>query len=224
MKIIDITGPIYEGMWEFGFPHGHFKLLQLDYEYLGHRYTHEGFEGLVGTAGTFIQTGATYHGYKKFDSTYKIPLKRLVNVDAYILQIPLKELQERDGRKSIQLKDIKSAEKEEIPEDAAIIVSTGYSKNWERNDFVDMSPFFKRDALYYLLDKSPNIIASDFPTWENKLNPENSLERLFSSGAIVMPNCINLEKIKKYKVKLIVLPVKILDVCACPVRAIVIEE
>ena len=39
-----------------------------------------------------------------------------------------------------------------------------------------------------------------------------------------MPNCINLEKIKKYKVKLIVLPIKILDICACPVRAIIIEE
>ncbi len=224
MRIIDITGSIHEGMWEFGFPHGHFKLLQLDYEHLGHRYTHEGFEGLVGTTGTFIQAGATYHGYKEYDPIHEIPLKRLVNVDAYVLQISLKELQEVDGRKCIQAGDIKSAEKEEIPEGSAIIISTGYSQNWEKSDFVNESPFFKREALYYLIDKNPNIIASDFPAWENKLNPENSLERLFSSDTIVMPNCINLKKIKKYKVKLIVLPIKILDIATCPVRAIVIEE
>lgn len=39
-----------------------------------------------------------------------------------------------------------------------------------------------------------------------------------------MPNCVNLEKIKKSKVKLIVLPLKIFDICMCPVRAVVLED
>lgn len=224
MKIIDITGSIYEGMWEFGFPLGHFRLLKLDFEFLGSRYKHEGFEGLVGMTGTYIETGAAYLGYEKEIPTYKIPLEKLVNIDTYILQIPFDKLQMKDRRRYIQLEDIKKAEKEIIPNNVAIIVSTGYGQNWDRDDFIDRSPFFKKDALYYLLNKRPYVLGSDFPVWENKLNPESHLERLWNSGAIMLYNCINLEKIKKFKVKLIVLPIKIVDVCMCPARAIVIEE
>ena len=84
MKIIDISCPIYEGMWELGFPHGHFKIIQLDFEYIGHRYLHEGFEGIVGTTGTHIGTGATYHGYNKSIPTHKIPLKKLVLISDFV--------------------------------------------------------------------------------------------------------------------------------------------
>lgn len=224
MEIIDITGPIYEGMWEYGFPYGHFRIIQLDFEYVGHRLKHEGFEGLVGSTGTRLVTSAVYYGYKKGISTHEIDLKKIVNVDAYVLQINYNELDTIDGRKIIQLKDIKKAELEEIPENIVIIVSTGYGQNLNKKDYINKSPYFKREALFYLLDKKPTLIASDIPTWENRIHPEHTFERLFGSGTLMMSSCVNLEKIKKSKVKFIALPLKILNVCQVPTRAVVIIE
>lgn len=224
MKIIDITGPVHEGMWDFGFPGGQFKLKQLNYDFLGDEYLHEGFEGMVGSTGTFIETGATCLGYEKSISTDKIPLEKLVNVDACVLQVPFESLKEKDDRKYISLEDIKSAETEQIPEGCAIIVSTGYGRNWEKEDYMAKSPFFKRDAFYYLLDRNPLLVGSDFPGWENVVNPENFLPRLYESGVVVLPSCVNLENVKKFKVKLTALPIKVLNVCMCPCRAVIIEE
>jgi kynurenine formamidase len=224
MEIIDISGPIYEGMWEYGFPQGHFRILQMDFDYLGHRYKHEGFEGLIGMTGTYMETESAYHGYKKAIPTHKISLQKLVNVDSYILKIPYEDLELKDNRNIIQLKDILKAEIEDIPHNSAILICTGYGDNWDKKDYIDKSPFFKKEALYYLLDKKPSILGSDFPAWENKLNPETHLDRLFNSNAILLFNCKNLNKVKKYKVKLIALPIKILNVSMCPCRVVVIEE
>ena len=224
MKIIDITGPVKEGMWDFGFPGGQFKLKQLNYEFLGEEYYHEGFEGMVGSTGTFVETGATYLGYKKSISTDKIPLHTLVNVDACVLQVPFEGLDEKDGRKYVSVDDVKKAEKEPIPEGYAIIVSTGYGRNWFEKNFLEKSPFFQKDAIYYLLDKKPILLSSDFPSWENTLHPEGFLKRMYDSGVHVLVSCINVEKVAKYKVKLIALPLRVKNVCMCPARAVIIEE
>src|SRR4030042_627503 len=225
MKITDITGPIKEGMWDFGFPGGQFKLKQLNYDFMGEEYRHEGLEGLVGSTGTFMETGATALGYDKAISTEKIPLEKLVNIDAYVLQIPLETLKEKDGRKYVSLEDIKKAEKDKIPDSAGILISTGYDKFWfDRENYLAKSPFFKKDAFDYMLDKSPLLISSDFASWENILDLEGFLPRLYRSGVVVLVGTVNLIKIKSYKVKLIALPINVSGVCMCPARAVVVEE
>lgn len=166
MKIIDITGSIYEGMWNFGFPHGKFRIIELDFDFLSQKYYHQGFEGLVGSTGTYLETNAVLKGYKDGIPIHKIPLDKLVNLETYVLQIPLNTLESYHERKYISLDDIKKAEKENIPHGVGIIASTGYGRNWHKKDFIEKSPFFKRDALFYLLNKNPVIIASDFPSWK----------------------------------------------------------
>ena len=224
MKIIDISGSIKEGMWDFGFPGGQFKLKQLNYDFIGSEYLHEGFEGMVGSTGTFIETGATALGYKKSIPTHKIPLDSLVNIDTYILQTPLDILKEKDGRKYVSLEDVKKAEVESMSEGKGILVSTGYGSRWFEKDYMSKSPFFEKAAFDYLLDKNPVLVGSDFPSWENVKNLEGFLPRLYKSGVVVLPCCVNLEKINKFRVKLTALPINVLDVCMCPARAVVIEE
>jgi kynurenine formamidase len=224
MKIIDISGPIYEGMWDFGFENGQFRLRELNYEYNDEPYYHEGLDGMVGSTGTFLETGATYLGYEKSISVDKIPAEKLVNIDAYVLQTPYDNLEERDARKYISLNDIKAAQKDTIPKNTAIIVSTGYGQHWKEKDYMAKSPFFKKDAFDYLLDMEPFLIASDFAVWDNSVHPEGFLKSLYDSGVCVLVSCINLEKISKYKVTLTALPIKVLNVCMCPTRAVVIEE
>jgi kynurenine formamidase len=224
MRIVDITGPIAEGMWDFGFPGGRFKLKALNYDFMGEEYLHEGFEGMVGSTGTFIETGATALGYEKVIPTHRIPLDRLVNIDAFVLQTPFDLLKTKDGRRYVSRDDIKGAEKGEISLGAAIVVSTGYGKNWFKEDYLQSSPFFAKDAVYYLLDKDPVLLSSDFPSWENTANLEGFLPRLYESGTPVLVNVVNVETIKKFKVKLTALPINVQNVCMCPARAVIIEE
>ena len=224
MKIIDITGPIKEGMWDYGFPGGQFKLKKLNYDFMGEEYRHEGFEGLVGSTGTFVETGATALGYDKIISTDKIPLEKLVNINAYVLQTPYGKLKEKDGRKYVSLDDIKAAEIDKIAEGSGILVSTGYGKNWFEKNYLANSPFFAKDAFNYMLDRNPVLISADFPSWENTINLEGFLPRLYKSGVVVLVSVVNLETVKSFKVKLIVLPIKVIGVCMCPARAVIIEE
>lgn len=224
MNIIDITGPIYEGMWDFGAPGGPFRKVKESYIQDGKKCFYERFEGLSGGTGTFFETGATYLGYENSISTDMIPLEKIVNVDAYVLQIPYDNLNIENGKKYITLKDIEKAEKGKIPENSVILISTGYGKNWEKEDYLEKDPYFKKEAIYYLINKKPTIIGTDFFQWDNVKKPEHFLKRLYESGAVLLVGCINLEKIKKPVVKFISLPINIKGICMCPARAIIIEE
>jgi kynurenine formamidase len=224
MKITDITGPVKEGMWDYGFEGGQFKLRKLNYDFMGEEYKHEGFDGMVGSTGTFVETGATALGYDRVISVDKIPLEKLVNVPAYILQAPYESLSEKDGRKFVGLDDIKKALKGDIEPGSAILVGTGYGEKWFDADYMAKSPFFKKDAFDYLLDRKPVLISADFPSWENTVNLEGFLPRLYGSGVHVLVSVVNLEQIKSYRAVLTALPIRVVGVCMCPARAVIIEE
>jgi len=65
---------------------------------------------------------------------------------------------------------------------------------------------------------------SDATDFENWVNPERFFERFFNSNILLMAPCINLEKISRFRVKFIALPLKIKGSAICPTRAVVVEE
>jgi len=138
--------------------------------------------------------------------------------------VPYESLGEKDGRKFVGLEDIKKAEREEMKSGCAILVGTGFGRKWFDKNYMANSPFFKKDAFDYLLDKNPLLISADFPAWENTVNLEGFLPRLYSSGVFVLVSVVNLEQIKSFKVRLTALPIKVIGVCMCPARAVIIED
>lgn len=226
MKIIDITGPIYNGMWYFGepWPMFHFKTRYHKLEAVGITAMIEDFEGMGGHTGMHIETPATGIGYEKSYPLSDVPIEKLVNVDAYVLKIPYEKLPIKDGKPYISLEEIKRAEKEEIPDGSVILIGTGYGKSWESKDYLTKSWFIKREAMYYIIDKKPFLLGVDATDFENWVNPERFFERFFNSNILLMAPCINLEKITRFKVKLTALPLKIKGAAICPTRAVVIED
>jgi kynurenine formamidase len=226
MRIIDITGPIYNGMWYFGepWPRFHFKTRYHSLEAVGITAMIEDFEGFGGHTGLHIETPATGIGYDKSYPLSDIPIEKLVYVDAYVLQIAHDTLPVKDGKPYISLEDIKRAEKEEIPEGAVVLIGTGYGKNWDRDDYLTKSWFIKREAMYYIIDKKPFLLGVDATDFENWVTPERFLERFFNSNILLMAPCINLEKISRFRVKFIALPLKIKGAAICPTRSVVVEE
>jgi kynurenine formamidase len=221
MKVIDITGPIYEGMWDYGGEIKPFKLGKVKMEYAGVEYELDSLENMIAFTGTYFETPGDVHGYTVND----VPLEKLIGIDSYVLQMPYEDLKIVDNRPCVFVDDMKKAEKGKIPPGSGIIMSTGYGKNWEKKDYLERCPYLNKAAMDYLIDKEPFIVVFDTPSAENDVHPENAFERYFNADILTVTACINLEKIAKYNVKLTVLPLKILKVAlGCPARAIVIED
>lgn len=221
MRIIDISGPIDEGIWDYGGEVKPFKFGKVKISYAGIEYELDSLENMIAMTGTYFETPGDYHNYTISD----VPIEKLFMIDSYVLQMPYEKLKEVDGRPCINLEDFKKAERGEIPVKSGIILATGYGRNWFSKDYVTKCPFLSKPAMDYLIDKKPFIVVFDTPAAENDVHPENIFERYFKEDILSVTACVNLEKIQKFNVKLIVMPLNLMKVkLASPARAVVIEE
>ena len=221
MRIIDITGPIDEGMWDYGHEVRPFKFGKVKMSYAGIDYELDSLENMIAMTGTYFETPGDYHDYTVSD----VPVEKLFMIDSYALQMPYENLEIVDGRPCINLEDFKEAEKAPIPPGSGIILATGYGKNWFRSDYVAKCPFLSKPAMDYLIDRKPFIVVFDTPAAENDVHPENIFERYFKANILSVTACVNLEDIKKYNVRLTVMPLNLMRVkLASPARAIVTED
>ena len=223
MKVIDISGPIFNGMWSYGEQYPKYKLETIDYPYEKEVYPVDVFEGFHAQTGTYIESPGICKD-QKIKKLNDMHLKNFYKIDTFVFQIPYNKLSIKDGKPYISLENIKEAEKQNIPKGSSILISTGYGENWKNDDYLDRTWFFKKEAIYYLIDKKPFLIGGDSPIWENDLNPEGALPRLYEEGILLLAPCVNLEEVEKFKVKLIVLPLKVSEAATCPVRAAIIED
>jgi kynurenine formamidase len=221
MRIIDISGLIDEGIWDYGYDIKPFKFGKVKMSYAGIEYELDSLENMIAMTGTYFETPGDYHNYTISD----VPIEKLFMIESYVLQMPYEKLEVIDGRPCIRLEDFKAAEKKPIPENSGIILSTGYGKNWFSKDYIEKCPYLNKAAMDYLIDKKPYIVVFDTPAAENDVHPENIFERYFKANILSLTAAVNLETIKKYIVKLIVMPLNLMRVSlASPARAIVIEE
>ncbi|UCB44582.1 MAG: cyclase family protein [Spirochaetota bacterium] len=226
MKVIDISGPIYEGMWNFPDPMGSllgpFRSSRISFEHSGESYSIDTFDTMKAQTGTYLESPGRYFKNNQY-TVNDIPLEKLYMVDTYVYNIPYEDMGIKDGKKFISLEDLEDAESKETPPGSAILVGTGYGKYWDRSDFFERSWFFKKEAMEYLIDKKPLLLGTDSAEWENPRNPEGIFQNFFPANILVLAPCINLEKIRSFRVKLAVLPLKVRGAFICPVRAVVIE-
>ena len=224
MHVIDISGPIYNGMWNFSEPLGSllksFNLGEIRFEYGGEQYSVAVFENMKAQTGTYLESPGRYVEGNPF-KVADIPLSKLFMMDAHLLFISYEELGEQDGKRFVSMQDLQKAERERIPEGSALLVGTGYGRYWDRQDFVHRSWFFKREAMEYLVDKKPFLIGTDSAEWENAEHSEGIFSIFFPEEILILAPCVNLEKINRFSVKLTVLPLKVLDAFICPVRGVV---
>lgn len=223
MKVIDISGPIYTGMWSYADYYPKFELSSVEFEFGGEKYSVDVFKGMHAQVGTYVESPGIFEGKKTEGGLNSIPVEKFFMINTFVYKIPHNSLSIKDNRPYITVEDLKRAEAGKVKENSAILVGTGYGINWDKKDYIDKAWFFSRDALYYLIDKKPFLLGGDSPVWENAVNPEGAFERFYKSGILLLAPCINLEKITGFEVKLAVLPLKILKASVCPVRAVVVE-
>ena len=226
MKIIDASGPIYDGMWTYGDPFPSFRLVEIkEPDWVkGFHPKSQAFEGLSMLTGTYIDGPPHAYGIEETYPMHEVPLEKIFDVDAYILKFGLDKLGKEGNRPYITEKDVKEAELEKIPIGSNIIFSTGWGQHWDKSDFLTHSWFFKKDAIEYLINKKPYILAGDTLYFDNVDNEQGIWELIYGNDILVVAPLINTENVTKFKVKLYICPLNILNTSGLPCRIIIKEE
>lgn len=225
MKIINLSGPIYQGMWSYGDPFPEFKLVDIkEPDWVkGFSPKSQAFEGFCMLTGTYIDGPAHAFGLEKEEPMHELPLEKIFGVDAYVLKIDLNKLPKEGRRPYVTMEHVRKAEKEPVPDDAPIILVTGWGKHWEKSDYLSDAWFLKKDVAEYFASKKPIILGFDTPYADNLENEQGNWQILYGAGINFIAPLINTEKISKFIVRLYVAPLNILNTTGLPARVIVIE-
>ncbi len=225
IKRIDITGPIAEGMWQYGYP---FPIVDVKAE---KGYT-EGFGDFAFTAvpgfhsltGTYLETPAHFKGYSESFLIDSVPVEKLMDMNCVILNVDMDVNSSEKQRITLDMLKASQGAKE-IKRGDAILVGTGWGdEKWFSQDNFSMSPYFTKEAFDFLLAQEPSLIGSDTSCWDNLSNPSGLFNDFYERGILMLAELRNLKKVPVSRVKLTVLPLLLGNSCASPCRAVVSYE
>lgn len=221
MEIIDITGTIQDGMWNYEAPFPRFSLKKLPkVEWLEQDVFCEVFEGLHSQTGTYLETPAHYYGNDKHELIHDLPLEHLVNMNGVVVQVR-KDFGRRE-RVPIEIEDIMAAfDQVRTREGDAILIGTGWGKHWMDEFYLNSSPYFSYDAIKWLIDKKPRLLGTDFPRWENLEKWQGFFPEFYSRDILMLAPCVNLEKAGAARIELTALPLNIKGTSCVPCRAFI---
>lgn len=161
---------------------------------------------------------APYHFIEKGLKIDQIPLNRVIT-DALLCDI------RRGPDVPITRSDIVGFEEKngKISPGSALIFRTGWSANLTRRNYFTRNPGLSATAAKYLLKRKVGLIGIDSPNIDLGKDLKFSAHHvLLKGGVLILENLYNLDKIKKTRFRLIVLPLKLKGATGSPVRAVAI--
>lgn len=216
MRIIDISGPIYTGMWQYcpSYPGATISecerpgFIPDDMECYCQRFE------IGGQTGTYIETKA--HIDSTATPVVDVPLVELF-FDAVIVRLTDKGPLERITRGEIE------ARAPDILEGDAILLRSGWDRNWREPHFVDKSPYLAREAAEWLINRGIVLLGGDFPRFDNVDAPEFPWHAFFEAVRFVLAPVVNLDAVTHDRVKLAAFPMRVEGAASAPCRAAVFE-
>jgi kynurenine formamidase len=224
-RIIDISGPTYDGMWSYGDPFPQYHLQRIPTPaWLSFPIYSESFVGVSSQTGTYLETPAHFLGYDASYPLSRVPVDSLIDVPTCVIQVDLESLQLIGGRRAITRAALTKNQKTlPVSSCRAILVSTGWGKAWRQPGYVNGSPFFAADAMEWIIGLKPFILGSDSARWESLEQPQGFFPAFYGADILMLAPCVNLEEIRHPLVSLTALPMKIEDTCCTPCRAVISE-
>lgn len=219
MRIIDISGPIENGMWSYNEPYPAPHISQIPApDWLDYPIYSQTVSMAVQTA-TYLETAA--HLYLDRMTIDRLPLERCFMIEAVTLWIP------RSAAEAITAADLETtlanATGELKPGDA-LLIGTGWDRHWHEPDYVTNPPYFTAKAIDWMLEQQVSLVGADTPRFDSPANPQNFFPKFFRHDVLLLAPVVNLDQVRRPRGKLVALPLKIKDACASPVRALWIEE
>jgi arylformamidase len=219
MAIIDISGPIEDGMWAYDAPYPTPRIEQIPPpDWLEYPVYSQAVHFAV-QSGSYLETAA--HMELNAMTIDELPLERCYEVDALHLWIPTGAGQAITA--TALDNGCRSAGVEPHSREA-LLVGTGWDTHWYQGDFVSNPPYFTAEAIDWVLDHDFSLLGGDTPRYDSPTNPQNFFPKFFKHDILLLAPLVNLGAISKARGKLIALPLKIHKACASPVRALWIEQ
>lgn len=213
-KVLDITGPIYEGMWTYGLPYAPFRVEQIPpVDWVAYPTYSQNVCMNVQT-GTYLETGA--HMFPEMRTIDRLSSDDLI-LDAHVLHLIPK-----GPREPIRKEELLPLT-DSIPEGSAILVCTEWGRNWESPRFLQESPHFSAGAMDHILSLKPALVGADLPRWDNLDDPQDFFGRFFRQDVLLLAPVVNLELFDGRTGRLMVFPLPIRGACASPARTILME-
>lgn len=215
MRIVDVTGPMYDGMWSYGPPYPDVVVEEIPQpEFIQYPTYSWRFE-LGAQSGTYLET--SLHLFRDGPPLVAIPVEDLFMRDAAILRVPAQ------ANQMIEAADLLACEVQMKPGDA-VIVATGWDSHWHEPDFVSDCPYFSYEAMRWILDQEPFLFGGDMPRFDSWEEPQGFFQEFFRQGVLLLAPLVNLAEVRSDHVKLTALPVRIEETCAAPCRVLIVED
>jgi kynurenine formamidase len=218
MPIIDISGPIEDGMWAYDAPYPTPRIQQIPPpDWLEYPVYSQTVHFAV-QAGTYLETAA--HMDANAMTIDELPLDRCYRVDALYLAVP------RGADEAVTADALQAACRAAGVQPRAreaLLVGTGWDAHWYAPDYVTNPPYFTAGAIDWVLDHDFSLLGGDTPRYDSPTNPQNFFPKFFKHDILLLAPLVNLGAIRQPRGKLVALPIKFKRVCASPVRALWIE-
>ena len=217
-KITDVTGVLYNGMWNYEFPFPKLNMRPLpEVDWVETKVYCDIFDGLHSQSGTYLETPAHLLGDESYP-LIDVPIEKLVDIPVQIIK--LSGFSAAGERQPVTREMLESAG---IEDGVSIIISCDWGKYWRDERYLSASPYFEKDAMDYLISKKPFLLGTDFARWENLENPQGFFPDFYANDILMLGPLVNIEKIENKRAYLSALPLHIEKTCCAPCRAFIKE-
>jgi arylformamidase len=226
MALIDISGPIYTGMWYYGEPYLDLPVAGVDIHQVDMPERYRGslfmdFVSMSSQTGTYLETAA--HAVAGRETIEQVPLERVWMVPTVVIHTPKGE-----GEKVTLDEARRALDDDGLTIDAgdAVLIHTGWDKAWrEPERYLDRHPYISRELWFWIMDQQPSIMGADTPRADTARDPQDFFSRFFSTDMLLLAPVVNLDKVSgARKPRLVATPLALTGACASPVRAVLITD
>ena len=221
MQVMDLTGPIQKGMWNYEPPFPSFQLTPLPQpEWVSTRVYCEIFEGLHSQTGTYLETPAHFYGNDQSYLISDLDIAKLFQIPCTVLQLSGLS-QPQNTRMPITAEMLQNCVgSDKIRKGEAILVGTGWGIHWMEPYYLSACPFFTKQAMEWLIDKQPFLLGTDFARWENLEHPQGLFPIFYQANILMLAPLVNVEQLPSSHISLTALPLHIPGTSCVPCRAI----
>ncbi len=175
---------------------------------------HIGRIEMVANTGTYLDS--PFHRYEDGADLAQLPLSSLANLEAVTIRV------QDDVEKAVTASFFEGRELR----GKAVIVHTGWAKNWGSESYFENHPFLTLDAAEFLVEAQAALVGIDsynIDDTSDRARPAHSI--LLKAGIPIVEHLCNLESLPESGYRFFAVPVKVKGFGTFPVRAFgIIDE